>query len=338
MDYQAVKKDIDAGRIASCYFFFGEESYYIDILTALLVQKTVVPETRDFNCDVLQAEETDVGQALSAAASFPMMAERRIVVLKSVQKLTPTEKESLLAYVKRPNETTCLVLTAGKIDRRQTFYASLVQNTVWAEFKPLYDNQAVQWVEALFRDKGMRISTEAAGLLVRLTGPSLWNLANETEKTITFCWGKKSVDPGDIAAVAGFSRKYNSWELSDSVGRKKFDSAVNVLHRLMQEKPSPAGLVMELSRRIILLMRIRALLDRKESSDAIRARLGLNPYFSKMYIEQASCHTLAELESANLSLLGADAGIKTGTLDPLLALTLALHDLVCGETRGRFFS
>jgi DNA polymerase-3 subunit delta len=338
MDYQDIKRDIEAGKPANCYFFFGEEPYYIDTLTSLLIKKAVVPETRDFNCDVLQAEETDVGQALAAAASYPMMAERRIVVLKSIQKLTQTEKAYLLAYVKKPCETTCLVLTSGKIDRRQTFYASLVKHTVWAEFKPLYDDQAAKWVEAFFRDKGMRISMEGAKLLVQLTGRSLWNLANEAEKVITFCWGKKTINPDDVAEVAGFSRKYNTWDLCDSVGRKEFGEAINVLTRLMQEKAGPVLLITELSRRVILLMRIRWLLDKNKSADSVRAELGLNSYFGRLYLEQAGRHTLPELETANLSLLGADEGIKTGKLDPLLALTMAVHDLVCGETKARFFS
>lgn len=320
------------------YFFFGEESYFIDELVALIVLGIVTPETRDFNCDVFQAEEADAAQVCAAASSLPMMAGRRVVVLKSVQKFTPGDREILSAYVRKPAPSTSLILTAGKIDRRQSFYASLIQHTEWAEMKPLYDNQAVLWVENRIRGKGFRISRAAAEVMVGLTGNSLWNLSNEIEKTITFCWGKDLIQPEDVEEIAGFSRKHNPWELSDSVGGKKFVPAIRVLHRIMQEKQSPAGLVMELSRRIVLLLRIRILLDKKTSPEQIRSRLGLNPYFSRLYLEQADRYTCRELEQANRSLLHADRCIKTGTMDSLLALTLVVHDLIHGEAKGRFFS
>ncbi len=338
MKYQDIQRDIEAGKLAACFFFSGQETYCIDTLTALIIKKAVVPETRDFNCDVLQAEEADISQVLAAAASFPMMAERRLVVLKNIQRLSPAEKDSLLAYVKRPCDTTCLVLTAGKIDGRQSFYKSLALNAVSADFKPLREYEAVPWVESLFQGRGVRISREAARLMMAITGSSLWNLTNEAEKMLTYCWGKKDIQVDDVNAVAGYSRKYNTWDLTDSVGRRQFGRAVDVLQRLMQEKASAPGLIMALAERIALLTRIRARLDKKEPSDGISASLGLNPYAAKMILEQAGCHTAAELEAAGLSLLRADEGIKTGALDPLLAVTMAVHDMVCGGERGRFFS
>ena len=338
MEYLEVKRDIDSGKQAPVYFFFGEEPYYTDQLTAIILRTVNPPEARDFDCDVFQAEEVDVAKVVAAASSFPMMAERRLVVLKSVQKCSSGEKESLAAYIRAPSEATCLVLTAGKIDRRQTFYASLIKNTVWVESKPLYDNQAVKWVELRIKENGFRISEEAASLLVRFTGNALWTLANEVEKLITFCWDKRSVEVSDVAELAGFSRKYNTWELSDSLGQKQFDRAVGILQRLMQEKQSPVGLIMEWTRRIVLLMRIRVLLDKGEVPERIQNRLRLSPFFSRMYTQQAGRYSLPELEKACRSLAGADEGIKTGTLEPLAALVLVMHDAVFGETRGRFFS
>lgn len=337
MEYIDVKRDIESGKLAPVYFFFGEEPYYMDELTATVIRKTVTPESRDFNCDVFQSEEADASQVVAAAASVPMIAERRVVVLKSVQKLTHGDKEILQKYVQKPADSTSLVLTAGKIDRRQSFYASLVQRSRWIEFKPLYDNQAVSWVENRFRDKGFRIGHEAAGLLVQMTGNSLWNLANETEKVITFCWGKREIALGDVEDIAGFSRKHNVWELSDSFGSKNFIQAMTVLQRLIQEKQSPAGLIMELTRRVVQLIQIRVLMDKNRPLEAIRDQLGLSPYFLKRVVEQAGRFTLHELDLAVHSLLLADMSIKTGRMGPLPSLTFALHDLILGEIKGRFF-
>jgi len=135
----------------------------------------------------------------------------------------------------------------------------------------------------------------------------------------------------------GFSRKYNRWELTDAVGRKDLESALVVLKRLMEEGQSPAGLIMDLTRRVFLLMQIRVLSEKGLAQAEVAKTLNLRPYFMRLYMDHVRRFTTEELERAVTILLRADLSIKTGTMHPNLAMTLVVHDLVWGLSKTRFF-
>ena len=338
MDYPVVKRKIESGDLSPVYFFFGEESYFIDDLSRAVIEKGTGRDTRDFNCDILSGEEVDGEKVVSLASSYPMMSDRRVVVVKAVQKLTPSDKKRVLAYIQDPAETTSLVLTAGKVDRRKSFYAGLTKHALWVECSRLYENQAVDWVIRRCSRAGVPISLEGATCLVEQVGTSIWTLHNEIEKLLTFTWGAKKLGLEQVLAVVGFSRKFNTWELTDSVGNKDLKTAWEILNRLMEAGQSPVGIIMDLSRRFFQLLRIRTLLDRGTSSQEMARVCGLRPYFAKIYIGQARRFTIEDLEKGIRALIMSDFYIKTGRMNPDLALNLAIRDLVRGSSKGRFYA
>jgi DNA polymerase-3 subunit delta len=337
MEFDASVRDIRSGNIRPVYFLFGEETYFTDKLIRTFREKVVDPRTRDFNFDLFNADETDGETVVQIASSFPLMSERRLVVLKSVQRFSASDKKRVLSYVEAPLATTCLVITADAADRRQTFYAELSRLAAAVECKPLYENQAAAWVEREVRSRNARISSETALLLVRQTGTSLWNLSNEIEKLLTYASPKTNLEPADVEAVSGFSRKYNTWDFADAVGKRELAGALIVMRRLLQGKSTAAGLIVELHKRTVLLLRIRALLDKGGSPQAIAGALKLKPFFLTLYLRQANAYLLSELREANRVLLDADVRIKTGAMHPETALTLAVYNLVRGRKNRRFF-
>lgn len=232
--------------------------------------------------------------------------------------------------------STCLVLTAGNVDRRQGFYAKLSKHSCWVECKTLYENQAVEWVKQHARNKGVAISHEGAVLLVQQAGTSLWNLYNEIEKLLTHSWGEKKLGLEHVGSVVGLSRQYNTWEFTDAVGQKDMKRALLLSRRLLEAGLSPAGLIISLCQRVCLLMRVRIHMDKNMKQPEIIKALGMRPFFGRLYMSQAEHYTMEELKSALRVLLQADHRLKIGYLDPTMALTLAIHGLVRGEIRGKF--
>ncbi|MBN2030558.1 DNA polymerase III subunit delta [bacterium] len=336
MDYHEVIKEIESGKLAPVYFFFGEEIFLIDTLVRKIIETITDSTTKDFNCDLFDGDQVDGETVVNTASSFPMMTDRRLVVLKSVQRLSVSDKDRILTYVQSPLESTCFICTANKIDRRNRFYSSFIKHSHWSESKKLYENQAVHWVRKQLQEKGVTLSSEGATFLVQQVGTSLWCLFNEIEKILTFAHGKKRLELEDIITVVGFSRKFNIWELTDAIGRKDLNHALIVLNQLMDEGQSPPGIIMDLSRRIFLFMRMRAMLDRGLSLDGVTKKLGLPPFFAKQYTDQIRHFTADELAYGVDVLLQSDTYIKTGYLNPDVVMTLMVHDLVRGN-KGRFF-
>lgn len=327
-------KQIDHGQIQPVYFLHGDENYYIEALLKKIRGCAVDPATADFNYDCFYGEEIDGETGVQAASAYPMMAERRLVIIRQVQRLSTAGKNRLIQYIESPMETSCLVLTANRVDKRQKFYSRLIKLSTAFESKPLYENQAGEWLCKHLKAQGLEVSLQAANLLVQKSGTSMWALSTEADKLMAAAGERKTLTDGEIAELAGYSRSYNLWELTDRVGGKNLHGSIEVLQHMLQEGQSGIGLIMDLYRRFILLLRIRTLLDQGRAESEISSQLNLRYYFAKMYFKQARCYTRLELVRGLDKLLVADLNLKTGRMGEKQTMLLLVHELIRGGKRS----
>jgi len=327
MDFKTVKYNIRNNKIDPVYFFFGDEDYLIDNLIELIKEKVIDSQTKDFNYDNLYGDEVNGNDIINLITSLPMMTDRRLVIIKSIQKLSVSDKKILSKYLDSPVESTILVLTANRIDRRRKFYSKVVKKSTWVECKPVYDDTAVSWIMKRFRQQEVDISKPAASIIVQLVGTSLGSIDNEINKIMTYIEGQKSVDEKVVYQVVGFYKEFNIWNLTDAVGNKDYISAYKILNYFLEEGVSAALLLIELTGRIILLMKIRIMLEKGMNKYSIKKIMHLKNFFLNLYIKQAKNFSLPELKECLQALQFADQSLKTGYIKPKMVLTLIIHDL-----------
>jgi DNA polymerase III subunit delta len=99
-------------KYAPVYLFIGEEDFFSEECVSRIIRDLLTADTKAFNLDVVYGSKADASQVMAHAASFPMMSDRRVVVIKEFDKLLSgdLEKELVSAYIARPLESTCLVL------------------------------------------------------------------------------------------------------------------------------------------------------------------------------------------------------------------------------------
>ena len=84
------------------YFFFGEDDFLKDARMRELVDVAVDPVTRDFNLEVRRGNELDTETLDSLLSTPPMLAERRVVVVRDVDKLKKDARTLLMRYLEQP--------------------------------------------------------------------------------------------------------------------------------------------------------------------------------------------------------------------------------------------
>src|SRR5215218_9231989 len=165
------------------YYLFGEDDFLKEQATRELIDAAVEPTTRDFNLEIRRASELDT-EALDALLSTPpMLAERRVVVLRDVDKLKKPARMLLDRYLTRPAHDTVLVLvspTGVKADKTLSAHAMAV------EYAPLTGDRLPRWVDHYAKQLGRTITPEAATLLVEAAGGDLPQLAVELEKLASY--------------------------------------------------------------------------------------------------------------------------------------------------------
>ena len=104
MSMKVLHKDIDQGRFQPIYLLYGPDEFLKERAVQKIVQRMVTPELREFNLDVLYGDETDAATIIDRTASLPMMAERRVVLVRNVDDLSIEERRKILEYSAAPEK------------------------------------------------------------------------------------------------------------------------------------------------------------------------------------------------------------------------------------------
>ncbi|MDR1811004.1 MAG: DNA polymerase III subunit delta, partial [Prevotella sp.] len=219
--FEKIKADITGRNYSPVYLFMGDEPYYIDELTNLLIE-TVIPDAeKDFNQHILYGLETDVASVITLARSFPMMSDYQLLVVKEAQNLKKIEE--LEVYFKNPQKTTVLVLNykGGSLDKRKKLYAAIDRCGVVLEAKKIYENKIPSFVQSYFKQRKFGIDDKATQMLADFLGNDLSKLVNEMDKLLlSLPANEKRITAELIERNIGISKDYNNFELLKAVAEK----------------------------------------------------------------------------------------------------------------------
>lgn len=220
--FDDICKEIISGKFYPIYFLMGEEPYFIDKITDLLISRVVPEEQKDFNQIILYGADTDAVSIINAARRFPMMSDYQIVVVREAQLVR--DIDLIVNYVKRPLESTILVLNYKykTLDRRRSL-ASMVEKTgILYESKKIPDYKITAYISALLQKRSMSVDPKAVQMLSECLGNDLCRLDKELDKLgiIMAEKGLKRVTPELVEKNIGVSREFNNFELIRAISVK----------------------------------------------------------------------------------------------------------------------
>jgi len=318
--FDKVLQDWRRGHFDPVYLFYGEEDFLTEQLCTNILKAAIAPGTEDFNLDVLYGNEVDGGKIMAIASSYPMMAARRVVLVKSFTLLSAQSIEMLAKYIKNPLPTTCLILTAEKVDLRKSKLAAIEKGSTTVEARPLYDRDIPKWIVAHLAERQMTISEPAIRLLHASVGNSLRSLSTEIDKISLNLGPRKKIEEDDVAAVIGMSKQFTVFDLCDAIGNKNISHGLKILGRMLQIGETPVGILAMLSRHFTILAKLKGFKAQRMGSADMAKRLNLNPFFLDHYLQQATKYNQAQLRDAFFLLLEADQHLKTSYQKPKLII------------------
>lgn len=250
---RAFRKSLQRGEFERVYYFHGDDDFLKEQSVRELVAAAVDPSTRDFNLDIRAAAELDAETLGSLVGTPPMMAERRVVVVRDVAALRKDARVALDRYLKEPAPDVMLILVApagekAKIDKTLEARAATV------EFAPLTGDRVPRWithhVETVL---GATITPEAAELLQQATGNELGALAAELDKLASYAGGG-TIDEAAVGDVVGVRRGETLGDFLDRIAARDAAGALALLpHILAQPKTSAVSIVMALTTQMLAI-------------------------------------------------------------------------------------
>ncbi len=278
MDASLIIKDLQAKKFAPLYFLHGEETYYIDLLTEAIQQNCLEEHERDFNQTILYGKDAELLALQSKLKAYPMMAERRLVILKEAQDFK--HLDALEAYSDAPSSTTVFVICYKHkaFDARKKLLKNFAKNGLIFKSDKIREYQLPDWISKFVRTKGMQINGKAAMLLTEFLGADLGRIANEIDKLRIVLGPNASITEQHIEQHIGISKDYNIYELVNAIAQKQADKAFKIV-QYFEYNPKAGELVVvvpALFKLFSQLMRIH--FTPNKSREAIASSLGVHPF------------------------------------------------------------
>ncbi|SHE41929.1 DNA polymerase III, delta subunit [Fodinibius roseus] len=344
--YSEILKELKSGERKPVYFFHGEEEFFLDKLQEAV--ETLVPEDqKDFNFDLLYGRDITVEKLLSIIRSFPMMADRRVVILRDFKQLGDYAEISggdggdvneLIPYLKQPNPSTLLVCIDAKKPSGNTKVGKALKtskHTGVHEFKEVPDYRLPDWIITWARSEyEKQIEPPAAQMLAQYVGNSLQLLSTEIDKVCTFVDTSEIIQESDIKKIIGFYREYSVFELKDALISRNLDKSLFIAEQMLQHSKSNTG---EIIRSVGFfynlfsnIWQIKRLSAQGNTKKQVQNTLGISSswYFNKLW-KDASAFELAEMSRIFETLLDADRAAKGfSTMDPATILLLMIKRII----------
>ena len=324
---------------APVYYFHGLEDLLKDEGLRAILDRVLEPSLRDFNLDQRGAGQLDADALFGLCTSLPMMADRRVVVLREIEALKrkPKVRSALLDYLARPAPDTVLVLIQGSNEESED--KEIAKASVTVACDPLPADRVLRWLDRRAKAAGVELPEDAAQHLVRAVGGELATLAAELEKFAALPAGEP-LTVERIGELVGVRHGETVFDWRDAVLDDRTGPAVRLLSPLLdQSGNSGVKLVTMLGTTMIGVGIARALYDRRLRGRALddavfnairRCRVyGLLSWGEEKgrWVRWAPTWPAERVADALRSILAADRALKDTTIsdDRGILTDMVLH-------------
>ena len=254
-----------------------------------------------------------------------------------------------------------LLVSAGKVDKRKSFYKALEKIgpvelfAGWPENEDAWHEAAAALVRRGLSESGRDISEEALEQLVALVGPQPRLLTSEVEKLVLYAGARTRIEAADVTAIVTRNKQARAFALADALGERDLPAVLRCLDQELWEiqrdaKRNEIGLLYGLIGKVRALLLVKEMMaqgwlkpetdfrrfqaqlarvpsealpeDRKMGSTAI------NPYVLFRALGQSRHFTQPELIQAMDLLLECNQKLISRNLDATLLLQQTLIQIV----------
>lgn len=241
------------------YYISGEDDYQKDDAVEQLLEAALDIQSRDFNLDNRRAADLDAETLGVLLSTPPMMAERRVVVVRDIAGLKKDARKVLDRYLKNPAPDLLLIMTATGGTKAD---ATLSASATALNFDPLTGDRIPKWIaHHASTELGAGITEPAVELLQAAVGSDLYQLASELDKLASYVQGGE-IDEDAVAAIVGVRRGETQADFLDAIADRSISRALELIpHILAQPKTTGVSIVMVLSTQMLAISWGRGRLD-----------------------------------------------------------------------------
>lgn len=333
MTYDNLEKSLDSGKLDSLYLIYGEEEYLID--KALKKIKKIFGELLS-GMNYIQIDEESTSDIISNIESPAFGFDKKLIIVKNSglfkkdgrKKVGSPIQESIAKYINENkdiiNEMVTIVFCEKEVDKNNV-YSAIEKNGEIVECSPLKPNQIISNLKKICLMYKVNLPDDVANYFLEIAGTSMQELINEIRKLIEYAGEGGTITKNDVDNLTTKQIEGIIFDLTDNLGAKKTDKAIEVLDNLIyMREPIPKILVTLYNHFKKLYICSIAM---KSNKDVVKA-LNLKPnqmFLVTKYKKQASLFKSDDLRNILEDFANLDYSYKIGGID----VEIGLKSILC---------
>ncbi|MBX3047091.1 MAG: DNA polymerase III subunit delta [Anaerolineales bacterium] len=316
----------------SVYIFMGEDDTAIREEIAKLARKLGDPATAEMNTSRLEPG-ANLDALRRAALAAPFLAERRLVIAQQTVKTfnAADARGRFTEFLNEVPASTALVLLETTVFEDKHWlmkWADAAEGRAFVrEFNLPQGAQLASWLSQRAKELGGELQPQAAAALAQMQATDKAAAEQELDKLLAYVNYNRPITAADVQAVSLPSGEHGDFfALADALSAANGQRAMQALLPLLEERDLIL-LYFSMVGHFRGLLQSRDLLDAGLGEADIAKQLGMHPYRAKKLSAQARQFSAISLQRIYARLLEYDEQIKTGEMEPRLAMQAFVAEL-----------
>ena len=310
------------------YLFFGEEDY-MKAYAVNLASETISPDPSlsFFNEIKMDSFSYSPDSLLDAMMPMPMMADRKLILITGLDMgaMRPGEIDALCSSLEQLEDydynTVIISVASDRLDpgilpkRPSALLKKLAEHMTLVNFEKNTPAKLAAWVGKHFEHNGVSADASVCAFTVERCGRDMFFLASETDKAAYYVKanGRDTVTREDILNVTIPAAEYDAFALTNAIGARKRDAAIDILKELKFRKTDPIVIMGEITRAVCDMTSVITLSKDGLTQPEISSVLKIHEYKISLILKNPLsvdvCHNmLARCREADLELKSSGDG------------------------------
>lgn len=322
------------------YIFHGDDDLRIEEEVNRMVAKFGESPNASLNTAEYDGTATTLNEIMSAVMAYPFMSDKRLVIVKDLlahitrKGAGETGKKAVQMLLEEipnlPEWTRLVFVERTKLsDSNKVLQKARDASANGFEKAFMVPKDSTSWIVKRLQEYGAQIEPRAAAALASVTGSDLRRADNELVKLVSYVAGERAITEADVALLTPYVAEASMFEMVDALAEGRAGVAATLVRRLFEQQQDVFSLFGMIIRQFRLLLLTKEHLASGGSRDRneIARVIGAHPFAAEKLSQQSRRFTISQIEQIYRTLHDYDVKMKTGRIDPQLALDLLIAGL-----------
>lgn len=217
-------------EVKKAYLVSGDDFYLFEKAISM-IRSALKINFGEMNISYFDDDNFVPIKVVEACDMLPIEDESRLVVIKSVSKVTENDKKVLEKYLESPNPSSTLVILDfyGKFE-------SIKRNIDFVDAKRMDKMMISRIVFSELERRGKQISPEALDALIEACNSYLTKIMNELDKLCYYTMQGELITKKVIDNLVTKDIEYTVFELTDALSQRNADKSIALLNLMSKEQ------------------------------------------------------------------------------------------------------